>query len=128
MDTKNYKILIVDDSEKNLKLFKLIIASMGYETITAGNGEEGIKKAKEQSPDLVLMDIQMPVMDGVSAVNVLSADESTKNIPIIALTSYAMKGDRERFLQHGFTDYISKPIDTDNFMDTIKRVLGESYG
>lgn len=128
MDTKNYKILIVDDSEKNLKLFKLIIASMGYETITAGNGEEGIKKAKEESPDLILMDIQMPVMDGVSAVNVLSADESTKNIPIIALTSYAMKGDRERFLQHGFTDYISKPIDTDNFMDTIKRVLGESYG
>lgn len=128
MDTKNYKILIVEDNEKNLKLFKLIISSMGYETITAGNGEEGIKKAKEQSPDLVLMDIQMPVMDGISAVNVLSADKATKNIPVIALTSYAMKGDRERFIQHGFTDYISKPIDTDNFMDTIKRVLGESYG
>lgn len=128
MDTKNHKILIVDDSEKNLKLFKLIIASMGHEIMTAGNGEEGIKKAKEELPDLILMDIQMPVMDGVSAVNVLSADEATKNIPVIALTSYAMKGDRERFLQHGFTDYISKPIDTDNFMDTIKKVLGESYG
>ena len=117
------KILIVEDNEKNLKLFSVIIKSLGYEILTAMNGEEGVKIAKEESPDLILMDIQMPVMDGITAFNILKSDEKTKNIPVIALTSYAMAGDRERFLGSGFVDYISKPIDKDGFIKTIEDIL-----
>jgi len=107
---RTIKVLIVEDNERNLKLFNLIMRSLGYETFAARNGEEGVMMAKEIRPDLILMDIQMPVMDGISAVDLLKADEGTREIPVIALTSYAMKGDRERFLEHGFADYIAKPV------------------
>jgi two-component system cell cycle response regulator DivK len=119
------KILIVEDNEKNLKLFSVIIKSLGYETLTARNGEEGVTIAKKDSPDLILMDIQMPVMDGITALNILKSDERTKNIPVIALTSYAMTGDRERFLGLGFSAYISKPIDKDGFIKAIENILKE---
>ena len=117
------RILIIEDNEKNLKLFSVIVKSLGYEILTAMNGEEGVKIAKEESPDLILMDIQMPVMDGITAFNILKSDEKTKNIPVIALTSYAMAGDRERLLAAGFVDYISKPIDKDGFIKTIEDIL-----
>ena len=117
------RILIIEDNEKNLKLFSVIVKSLGYEILTAMNGEEGVKIAKEESPDLILMDIQMPVMDGISALNMLKTDERTKNIPVIALTSYAMSGDKEKFIGLGFSDYISKPIDKDGFIKTIEDIL-----
>lgn len=117
------KILIIEDNEKSLKLFSVIVRSLGYEAITAMNGEEGITIAKKESPDLILMDIQMPVTDGITALNMLKSDEKTKNIPVIALTSYAMTGDKEKFLRLGFSDYISKPIDTKTFSDVIKSML-----
>lgn len=119
------KILIIEDNEKNLKLFSVIIKSLGYEILTAMNGEEGVKMAKENAPDLILMDIQMPVMDGITALNMLRADERTRNIPVIALTSYAMAGDKEKFLGFGFSDYISKPIEVNKFSDVIKSILGK---
>lgn len=120
---RRFKVLIVEDNEKNLKLFRLIINSLGYETMTARDGEEGVRVAKEAGPDLILMDIQMPVMDGVSAIDHLKADEGTKGIPVIALTSYAMKGDKERFLEHGFIDYIAKPVSKDDLINAVKNVL-----
>lgn len=120
---RRFKVLIVEDNEKNLKLFRLIINSLGYETLTARDGEEGVRVAKEAVPDLILMDIQMPVMDGVSAIDHLKADEGTKGIPVIALTSYAMKGDKERFLEHGFIDYIAKPVSKDDLINAVKNVL-----
>lgn len=120
---RRFKVLIVEDNEKNLKLFRLIINSLGYETLTARDGEEGVRAAKEAMPDLILMDIQMPVMDGVSAVDLLKADETTRGIPVIALTSYAMKGDRERFLEHGFADYLAKPVSKDDLIKAVKNVL-----
>ena len=121
------KVLIVEDNEKNLKLFKIIIESLGYETLLARDGEEGIKKAKEQIPNLILMDIQMPVMDGVSAKKVLLADERTKDIPVIALTSYAMKGNKERLIEAGFIDYISKPISKESFIEAVEKALRKSH-
>lgn len=120
---KQRKVLIVEDNEKNLKLFRLIINSLGYETFSARNGEEGVRMAKEMVPDLILMDIQMPVMDGITAMDNIRADEKTKDIPVIALTSYAMRGDRERFLQHGFTDYIAKPVGKDSLIGAVRKVL-----
>lgn len=120
---KQRKVLIVEDNERNLKLFRLIINSLGYETFSARNGEEGVRMAKEIGPDLILMDIQMPVMDGITAMDNIRADEKTKDIPVIALTSYAMRGDRERFLQHGFTDYIAKPVGKDSLIGAVKKIL-----
>lgn len=118
------KILVVEDNEKNLKLFREIINALGHQALIAKNGEEGVRLAKEHLPDWVLMDIQMPVMDGSEALRILSAYPTTKDIPVIALTSYAMLGDKEKFLREGFVAYISKPIDVKEFMNTIKSVLG----
>lgn len=117
------KILIVEDNEKNLKLFRLILDSNGYITLLARDGEEGVRIAEEQSPDLILMDIRMPVLGGVDAMRQLKANEKTKNIPVIATTAYAMKGDKELFLEFGFEAYISKPIRIKDFLDTIESVL-----
>jgi two-component system cell cycle response regulator DivK len=117
------KILIVEDNERNLKLFRSLLNSQGYETIEAWDGEEGVKLAKDQKPDLILMDIQMPVMDGITAIKILKEDPDTKGIPVIALTSYAMKGDRERFLSEGFVEYIAKPIKVDEFLEVVRRCL-----
>ncbi|TAN44264.1 MAG: response regulator [Nitrospirae bacterium] len=115
------RILIVEDNEKNRKLFKLVLGSIGHELLLAENGEEGIKTAEDERPELILMDIQMPVMDGISALKALKAADETRDIPVVALTSYAMKGDRERLLDIGFTAYMAKPIDVDKF----KKMVGE---
>ena len=120
------KILIVDDDAKTRKLLRAMLQNSGYEIIEAENGEQGIKLAKENIPDLILMDIEMPVMDGMSAFKVIHADESTKNIPVIALTSYAMKGDKEKFLAEGFNSYISKPIDVKEFLKIVKKHIKDS--
>lgn len=117
------KVLIVEDNEKNLKLFKLILDSNGYESITARNGEEGKQVAEENMPDLILMDIQMPILGGVDAMRALKMNEKTKTIPVIATTAYAMKGDKELFLEFGFEAYISKPIRIKEFLETIESVL-----
>lgn len=122
------KVLIVEDNERNLKLFKIIIKSMGYETFGALDGEEGIGIARDKVPDLILMDIQMLGMDGISALKALHSAEKTRNIPVIALTSYAMKGDRERLLGLGFTDYISKPIEKDSFIEVVEKTLRSQHG
>lgn len=118
------KILIVDDNEQNRKLFGFILQNFGYEIIESENGEDGLKLAKENHPGLILMDIQMPVIDGAEAFRILRSEPETKDIPVIALTSYAMRGDREKFLEQGFSGYISKPINVKEFMNTIKSVLG----
>jgi two-component system, cell cycle response regulator DivK len=117
------KILIVEDNEKNLKLFSVITTSLGYETLTATDGEEGVRVAQERVPDLILMDVQMPKMDGISALIIIRSTEETKHIPVIALTSYAMKGDRERLIEYGFSDYIAKPIEKNAFIEIIEKAL-----
>ena len=119
------KILIVEDNEVNRVLMQDLLTYHGYEIIEAADGAEGIEKAKEYSPDLILMDMQMPVMDGIQAVAHLKADPETRDIKIISITSFAMKGDRERFLQAGCDEYMSKPIDTRELPKLVKRLLGE---
>ena len=117
------KILIVEDNEKNRTLVKDVLEYHGYEVIEAGNGKEGIKIAKENNPDLILMDIQMPVMSGYDAIKILKNNPETKDIKIIALTSFAMKGDKEKIMDEGFDDYIAKPIDIRRLPELVKKAL-----
>lgn len=117
------KILIVEDNEKNRTLVKDVLEYHGYEVIEAGNGKEGIKIAKENNPDLILMDIQMPVMSGYDAIKILKNNPETKDIKIIALTSLAMKGDKEKIMEEGFDDYMAKPIDIRRLPEVVKKAL-----
>ena len=116
-------ILSVEDDTQNRKLFRDLLNIKGYRTLEAANGKEGVETAKAMKPGLILMDIQMPVMDGLKAVGILKGDYETRDIPVIALTSYAMKGDQERLLKAGFDLYISKPIDTREFLKKVAEYL-----
>jgi two-component system cell cycle response regulator DivK len=120
------RILIVEDNEKNLKLFQLILDSRGYETVIARDGVEGVSLAKSSNPDIILMDIQMPKLNGAEALKLLKNDEQTCNIPVIAATAYSMKGDKQRLLDLGFSDYIAKPIHVDEFLGLIERKLNKN--
>jgi two-component system cell cycle response regulator DivK len=115
------RILIVEDNEKNMKLFRDVLQASGYETLEATTGEAAVETATEHRPDLVLMDVQLPGIDGVTALGRLREDERTASIPIVALTAQAMSGDRERFLEAGFSGYISKPVNVAEFIGTVKR-------
>lgn len=117
------RILIVEDNEKNMKLFRVLLNSQGYEVLEAENGKEGIKKAKDNIPNLIIMDIQMPEMDGIEAMKRIKHEPSIMNIPVIAITSYAMNDDRERILKEGFDSYISKPINTKEVLEIIRNFL-----
>src|ERR1700730_17785125 len=103
-------ILVVEDNAKNLKLVRDVLCYCGYDVIEAGTAEDGIKLAEEQRPGLVLMDIQLPGMDGLEAVKVLKRGERTASVPVVAVTAFAMKDDRQRALDAGFDGYIEKPI------------------
>ena len=103
-------ILIVEDNPKNLKLIRDVLQFQGYTTLEAETGEAGVTLAVERQPALILMDVQLPGMDGSTAMQVLKADASTRHIPIIAMTALAMQGDKERLLAEGFDGYMSKPI------------------
>ena len=117
------RVLVVEDNEKNRKLFSLLIKSMGHDCLVATDGNVGIEVAKAGCPDLILMDIQMPVLDGLSALSLLKKDPATKDIPVLAVTSYAMEKDRKRLLEAGFADYLAKPIDTQQFKEIIQELL-----
>ena len=116
-------ILIVEDDPRNLKLIRDLLQIRGYTTLEATDGKQGIDMARAKMPDLILMDIQMPVMNGFEATSILKADPVTKSITIVALTAFAMQGDRERCMEAGFNDYITKPLDTRAFMTKIKEYL-----
>ena len=119
----NELILIVEDNEKNLKLVRDVLQYRGYQTIEAGTGEEGVRLAKERHPDLVLMDIQLPGIDGITALGQLRADASTRLIPVIAVTASAMTHDRKKIMAAGFDGYQSKPIKVREFMDAVREML-----
>ncbi len=113
-------ILIVEDNDKNLKLARDLLRYHGFDTIEATSAEDGIPLAVARKPSLVLMDIQLPGMDGVSALQKLRADASTAAIPIVAMTASVMKEDRERFDTAGFDGFITKPIDVKSFPEQIR--------
>ena len=117
-------ILIVEDDPMSLELFRDLLEVSGYTTLEATDGRQGVELAKEKKPDLILMDIQLPVMDGLEATSILKADPATKNIPIIALTAYAMEEDEERALQAGSDGYLTKPIRIEEFLEEVAKYLG----
>ena len=109
-------ILVVEDNEKNMKLLRDILQATGYIPLEATTGEEALALAAEKAPALVLMDIQLPDIDGSEALRRLRADERTAGIPVLALSAQAMRGERERFLAAGFDGYLSKPVDIDELV------------
>lgn len=115
------RVLIVEDNEKNMKLFRDILQAMGYNPLEASSGEQALALAAENPPALVLMDIQLPDIDGSEALKRLRSDERTAGIPVLALTAQAMQGDRERFLDAGFDGYLSKPVDVDELIAAVQR-------
>ena len=104
-------VLIIEDNARNLKLARDILNHAGYATLEAETAEDGLELARARHPGLVLMDVQLPGMDGVQALDRLRADPATADIPVIALTAFAMKTDRERFIAAGFDQYMEKPLD-----------------
>ena len=113
-------ILIVEDNEKNMKLARDLLQYHGFATIEATNAEDGVALAREKKPKLVLMDIQLPGMDGVTALAQLRADRATSKIPVVAMTASVMKEDRERFDKAGFDGFITKPIDVRAFPQQVR--------
>ena len=116
-------ILIIEDNEKNRKLVRDVLQVKGYKTIESETAEEGLKLALEKSPALVLMDIQLPGMDGITALQQLRANPQTKSIPVIAITASAMTNNRQAMLAEGFDGYQSKPISVKDFLGELERVL-----
>jgi two-component system cell cycle response regulator DivK len=116
-------VLIVEDNEKNLKLVRDVLQVKGYDTIEAGTAEDGIVLARSRKPDLVLMDIQLPGMNGIDALKVLRADAATARIPVIAVTASVMQQDRNLITEAGFDGYIGKPINLKEFIDTVRAMV-----
>jgi two-component system cell cycle response regulator DivK len=114
------RVLIVDDNDRNLRLAREVLRLAGFETLVASTGGEGISLALEQVPDVILMDIRLPDMDGTDAARTLKADPRTAAIPIVAVTSHAMKGDRELLLRAGFDGYLEKPISVREFPEQVR--------
>jgi len=119
-------VLIVEDNELNMKLFHDLRDAHGYKTLQTRSGMEALKIAREQRPDLILMDIQLPEVSGLEVTKWLKDDEELREIPVIAVTAFAMKGDEQRIRQGGCEAYISKPISIGTFLETVRRYLGEA--
>ena len=116
-------VLIVEDNELNMKLFHDLLEAHGIGTIETRNGKDVLELAREHSPDLILMDIQLPEISGLDVTKMLKADDELKSIPVIAVTAFAMKGDEQKIGEGGCEDYISKPISVTHFMEVIQKYL-----
>ena len=117
------KILIVEDNESNRYLAKFILEKSGYRVIEACDGNSGVELAARERPSLIIMDIQLPGLNGVTSTRLIRESEADNRVPIVALTSYAMPGDKERALGSGCTGYIEKPINPDTFLSEVERYL-----
>lgn len=117
------KILVIEDNEQNLYLITFILEKNGFDVVSARDGRQGIDKACSETPALILLDIQLPLMDGYEVARQLRQIDAVKEIPIIAVTSYAMVGDREKSLAAGCTGYLEKPINPMTFIDEIRKYL-----
>jgi len=120
------RVLVVEDNENNMKLLCLVLEKYGYEPIQAFTGEEGVEKAIAERADLILMDIQLPDISGLEAVKRIRMRDDMQKIPIIAITSYAMAGDREMILDMGCNGYFEKPIDPLTLMDDIEKIVSST--
>ena len=116
-------ILIVEDNEKNLKLVRDVLQVKGYQTLEAGTAEDGLKLARDHAPDLILMDIQLPGMNGIEALKALRAAPATARIPVVAITASVMQQDRQQIMGAGFDGFIEKPVNLRGLLDTVQRAL-----
>lgn len=116
-------ILIVEDNELNMKLFNDLLEAHGYTTLQSRNGMEAFELARQHKPDLVLMDIQLPEVSGLEVIKWLKEDDELCEIPVIAVTAFAMKGDEDRIREAGCEAYLSKPISVANFLDVVTQYL-----
>ena len=121
-------VLIVEDNARNLKLVRDLLGYAGYRTIEAVTAEDGIELARMHHPDLVLMDVQLPGMDGLEALTRLRAEPATAETPVVAVTAFAMKDDRERLLAAGFDEYIEKPLSVRDFPAQVAAILDHHEG
>lgn len=117
------KVLIVEDNDLNRRLFSDVLSSAGYKAIAAGTGAEAQKLARDERPDLILMDICLPDMDGLESAKTIRADDETSDIPVVALTACAMDGDEDYFISEGCVGYISKPISVSGFLQYVQRYI-----
>lgn len=122
-ELKMKTVLIVEDNDLNMKLFHDLLEAHGYNTIQTKDGIEALSLAREHSPDLILMDIQLPEVSGLEVTKWIKEDEALKSIPVIAVTAFAMKGDEEKIREGGCEAYIAKPISVENFLNTVKDFL-----
>jgi len=116
-------ILVIEDNPNNIKLMVMLLEQQNYQVTVDTNAEAGIINAKKLLPDLVLLDIQLPEMDGMEACQIMRQESSLEYTPIVALTAFAMPGDRERILENGFNEYMSKPINYRDFLNLVNKIL-----
>lgn len=119
------RVLVIEDNENNMELISFILETHGFQVLQAVNGRDGVEQAVRLQPDFVILDIQLPDIMGTEVLRIIRESETAKNIPIIAMTSYAMAGDEERLLAAGCNGYIEKPINPELVMDQIRRIVGE---
>jgi len=120
---KSKTILVIEDNELNMKLVRSLLNFGNYEVLEAVDAETGMQLIRKHRPDLVLMDVQLPGMDGLKATRIIKGDLALKDIPVVALTSYAMQGDEEKATEAGCTGYITKPLDTKVFLEIIDQFI-----
>lgn len=119
------KVLVIEDNPANLDLVVALLEIIGLDVISAMTAEDGIELAKAESPDLILMDISLPGMDGLTATRIIREDAKTSKIPVVAMSSHAMKGDKEKAIEAGCMGYIMKPLDTKEFIKYVEKVISD---
>jgi CheY-like chemotaxis protein len=116
-------VLVIEDNELNMKLIRTLLQLRGYHVLEAVDAETGIELSRKEKSDLILMDIQLPGMNGLEATRLIKENSATKKVPVVALSSYAMNGDKEKAIEAGCIDYITKPIDTKRFLEKLEKYL-----
>ena len=122
------KVLLVEDNEMNRDMLSRRLIRRGFEVVFAVDGKQGVDLARSEKPDIILMDMSLPVMDGWEATRCVKADDATRSVPVIGLTAHAMSGDREKAIEAGCDDYDTKPVEIDRLIGKIERLLGAAKG
>ena len=122
------KVLLVEDNEMHRDMLARRLVRRGFEVVSAVNGKQGVDLARSEKPDIILMDMSLPIMDGWEATRCVKSDDATRSVPVIALTARAMSGDREKAIEAGCDDYDTKPVEFDRLIGKIERLLGNEKG
>jgi two-component system, cell cycle response regulator DivK len=122
------KVLLVEDNEMNRDMLSRRLTRRGFQVVCAVDGQQGVDLARTEKPDIVLMDMSLPVLDGWEATRRVKADDATRNVPVIGLTAHAMSGDREKVLEAGCDEYDLKPVELDRLIEKMERLLGKANG